>query len=382
MTPEFADVRHSVDTAERSSSTFLPLRLTPHPSGRSRREAALSRALRFAADQVRDGSSTATFADSPPATSVHDLCDAVLQWAYGNSAVEALPAGTGAIRLLGELRVAFLCELEKVSVRVGASEVILAMRAFDAIAGLLEAEAAGEAPDTSSEPHDSGIVVEVAHDMRSPLSSILFLVETLRRGQSGGVNPVQERQLGLVYGAALGLSSLASDLIEFGRGGERLLEGGPTPFSVREIFEGVRDIVLPIAEEKALELRIDPPESDRRMGHPIALQRVLLNLTTNALKFTNHGFVAVSARQLPGGRVAFAISDSGCGIPAHVLPALCEGMRTPNARGARSFSSAGLGLSICRKLVKRMGGEIRVQTSQGVGSSLEFTLDLPVAPRI
>ena len=84
-------------------------------------------------------------------------------------------------------------------------------------------------------------VVEIAHDIRSPLSSILFLVDTIRRGQSGQVSPIQERQLGLVYGAALGLSTLSSDLIDAVRG-ERLVDGRPIPFSMTEvILERLRD---------------------------------------------------------------------------------------------------------------------------------------------
>src|SRR5207237_1124659 len=84
------------------------------------------------------------------------------------------------------------------------------------------------------------LLVEVIHDLRSPLTSILFLAETLQRGQSGGVNPVQHRQLGLIYSAALGLSSIVSDTIELARGGDELADREVTPFSVAELFESIR----------------------------------------------------------------------------------------------------------------------------------------------
>jgi len=116
-------------------------------------------------------------------------------------------------------------------------------------------------------------VVEIAHDIRSPLSSILFLVDTIRRGQSGKVSPIQERQLGLVYSAALGLSTLSSDLIDAVRG-ERLVDGRPVPFSITEIILGVCAIVQPIGEEKGLPLHAIFPTVDGRVGYPSAINRV------------------------------------------------------------------------------------------------------------
>src|SRR5690606_4276998 len=91
------------------------------------------------------------------------------------------------------------------------------------------------------------LLVELAHDLRSPLTSILFLAETLRRGQSGEVNEIQRRQLGIMYSAALGLISVASDVTELARGGDRLAEAEPAPFSVAETLESVRDTVQPLA---------------------------------------------------------------------------------------------------------------------------------------
>ena len=167
------------------------------------------------------------------------------------------------------------------------------LNAFEQVAAQLESDWARHLADRLSGPDGLELVVEVAHDLRSPLTSILFLAETLQRARSGPVNPVQERQLGLIYSAAFGLSSMASDVIELARGGDRLVDLDPIPFSVADILESVRDIVQPIAEEKALEVRIAAAPGDYRVGHPVALSRVLLNLTTNALKFTSEGFVEV-----------------------------------------------------------------------------------------
>lgn len=226
------------------------------------------------------------------------------------------------------------------------------------------------------------MVVEVAHDMRSPLTSILFLVETLRSGRSGAITPVQERQLGLVYGAAFGLSSMASDVIELARGGSRLLETNPVPFSLVETIESVRDIVRPIAEEKQLQLTTACTERHARIGYQAALSRILLNLTTNALKFTNEGSVEVSAMQMSQTRVAFEVRDTGPGVPPHVHSTLFSPFRKPAYGRGSVFSSAGLGLSICRKLVAAMGSELMVESIEGKGTRFRFELELPIASKM
>jgi signal transduction histidine kinase len=185
-----------------------------------------------------------------------------------------------------------------------------------------------------------------------------------------------------VYSAAFGLSALANDVIELVRGGERLMDLHPTPFSVAETLQSVCDIVLPIAEEKGLTVRVTPPDVDWRIGHPVALNRVLLNLTTNALKFTSIGQVEVTCRSTSKTRVEFSVKDTGRGIPADVIPTLFDAFRRRVRPGQYTFSSAGLGLSICRKLVARMGGEMQVETLPGQGTRFHFELDLPTPTRL
>jgi Signal transduction histidine kinase len=219
-------------------------------------------------------------------------------------------------------------------------------------------------------------VVEIAHDIRSPLSSILFLVDTIRRGQSGRVSPIQERQLGLVYGAALGLSTLSSDLIDAVRG-ERLVDGRPIPFSMTEVILSVCAIVQPIGEEKNLPLHVTYPQVDGRIGYPSAINRVLLNLTSNALRYTDAGSVSIGCIEINESVVEFWVKDTGHGIPDGVLAMLFDGFR-PGSMGIR-FSSAGLGLAISRTLLEAMGSSLNVETSPEKGTRFSFRIDLPVA---
>jgi signal transduction histidine kinase len=225
------------------------------------------------------------------------------------------------------------------------------------------------------------LIVEVAHDMRSPLGSILFLAERLRAMQSGPLNAIQERQIGLIYSAAFGLSTLAGDVIELARGGEGLLHQEPIPFSVTNLLEAVGAIVQPIAEEKGLAVRLVPPPADARIGQPAVLNRVLLNLTTNALKFTAEGAVEVAATQRSRTRLEFSVQDTGRGIPEPVMETLFDAFRRRPKPGEYTFSSAGLGLAICQKLVASLGAELAVDTSEK-GTRFHFEVDLPIAPRL
>ena len=257
--------------------------------------------------------------------------------------------------------------------------LLACFQAFESVARQLEPNWDQRFADRLMGPDGLELVVELAHDLRSPLTSILFLGETMKRGRSGPVTRLQERQLGLIYSAAFGLSSVASDVIELARGGDRLVDLEPLPFSVADIMESVRDIVQPIAEEKGLEVRLVPPQRSSRIGHPVALSRILLNLTTNALKFTDEGFVEVTCTEVTELGVEFSVRDTGRGIPPQAMGMLFEPFRRRQKDRDYAFSGSGLGLSICRKLVEAMDGTLQVETEAGRGTRFYFTLDLPLA---
>ena len=308
------------------------------------------------------------------------LCAAIREAAIGQEPDMGLvPRSALARRLVGLIRGTLLERLQTLAPPPDAGQVLRLLGAVERIAQRLEVDWSQRFTDRLAGPDGLELVVEVAHDLRSPLTSILFLAETLQRARSGPVNPVQERQLGLIYSAAFGLSSVASDVIELARGGDRLVDLDPIPFSITDILESVRDIVLPIAEEKSLSVRLSPPTSDFRIGYPVALSRVLLNLTTNALKFTAEGFVEVAARQVSANAVEFAVRDTGRGIPPQSMATLYEPFRRRQKAGEYAFSGSGLGLSICRKLVEAMGSSLQVETAPDQGTRFYFVLDLPLA---
>jgi signal transduction histidine kinase len=160
------------------------------------------------------------------------------------------------------------------------------------------------------------------------------------------------------------------------------VEQKPVPFSVSGVLEAVHDIVRPIAEEKQLAVRLTQPAIDERLGHPVALSRVLLNLTTNALKFTSQGSVEIRAEDVGPERVEFSVMDTGKGIDTSIMPTLFDPVRRARRSGehedyvAKLFSQTGLGLTICRKLVATMGSDLEVESRVGWGTRFHFTLEL------
>lgn len=338
-------------------------------------------------DALREAAERAAAALTPKAGKTPEQIDAQLRTlvellpglaaeAAGGAPVGDHPAFNIPRRFLDAMRSELIALLVRRGELYDSRDLLLLLSAIEEATRRTQRTSTGRFVERLSEAESVDAVVEIAHDIRSPLSSILFLVDTIRRGNSGKVNTVQERQLGLIYGAALGLSTLSSDLIDAARG-ERLVDGRPVPFSITETILGVCAIVQPISEEKGLPLQVTYPEADGRIGYPSAIHRVLLNLTSNALRYTDTGSVSIGCREGGATAVEFWVHDTGRGIPDNVLAMLFDGFR-PGSVGIR-FSSAGLGLAICRTLLEAMGSALRVDTATEGGTRFSFTIDLPVA---
>jgi signal transduction histidine kinase len=231
--------------------------------------------------------------------------------------------------------------------------------------------------DTSAEeplfdPVAAAQLVQVAHDLRSPLSSVLLLVEQLRSGKSGPLTPLMERQLSIVHNATLGVASVVADLMDVGRDGMDLLDGAPVTFSLASLVGQVRDLVQPMAEQKGLLVRVHTPIADARRGHPAAVRRVLLNLVTNAVKFTARGGVDLIAEDVDMDGVRITVRDTGRGMLSRPTTAF------PSSEGgtAAAFSSSGLGLALCRRLVVEMRGTMEIDATPDHGTRVVVTLPL------
>jgi signal transduction histidine kinase len=343
------------------------------PRGRSLAHALLDRAsVQVVATWPTSGASgVATSVIEPPLARLVEVVAAVADGAP--PAVRDLSTLIATHRLVDRLEASLLALQPSPE-----PEVALALvRALAAVREALALDCAHRFADRLSGPEASELVVELAHDMRSTVGSVLFLSDLLRSGGSGPVTPLQQRQLGLVYGAAFALSALVSDVMELARGGHRLLERVPVPVDVAEVVRQVFALVQPMAEEKGLALTADVPVTGVRSGHPAAVQRVLLNLLANAIKFTDHGGVTLTVTLDGTRRLHFAVTDTGRGIPPEVQAVLTEPFRPQVRRPDGVLSTAGIGLAMCRRLLDMLGSELRVVSSADRGTQLSFILDMP-----
>ena len=214
------------------------------------------------------------------------------------------------------------------------------------------------------------LVVELAHDLRSPVAAILALTELIEGGfDANPLSAGQKRQLGLIRSAALSLTSTASDVMALARRGGGLVGPQPMKFSIDAVLREVQAMLSPIAEQRGLDLVIRTSGRTERVGHPRAVGRLVLNLATNALRYTNEGRVEVSVKAGQGDRVEFSVLDTGPGLPP-------EGSTGPMGPD-RAFSTSGLGLMICRRVLKELNSELKSESKKGVGTRFWFELDLP-----
>lgn len=306
---------------------------------------------------------------------LHDLFDCVLRARAGGSCMEdADLAGSPAATFLARAKSAFLAGARRER-DIDARDVLDLLGALESVGAELVRGGEREVETSVGSALPSAAIVEVAHDMRSPLNAIMLLVRTALDDAS--LRPDRSRQLGIVYSAVLGLNALVNDLVDSSQREGRLLAPSPVAFSVAETMQSVRAIVAPVAAEKGLALRVAAPRSEPRIGQPAALHRVLLNLVTNALKYTDTGTVTLRARPLSGTRMEFTVSDTGRGMSPGELAAVFSPLVTGDAAGhQRQFSSAGLGLAVCRTLVAAMGGRISVESVVGQGTTFRVELEL------
>jgi signal transduction histidine kinase len=317
------------------------------------------------------------------AVAADSLASAIDRAVEGDGIAQAaMSIGPAAHQLLALVRRLFVEELSEDAGAVDMAEVARILKAIERLQTELEQNGAQQFAGRLTGPDALQLLIEVVHDMRSPLNAILLLAEQLRSGRSGPLVDIQARQMDLVHSAAFGLTTLADDVIELAHGGNRLVDERPMPFSLSSVLKVVGDLVQPLATEKRIALHATGPEADVRVGHRVAVGRVLLNLTTNAVKFTEQGSVTITCEPRSRTKLEFSVTDTGRGIPADALPTLFDPFRQRANRSEYAFSSAGLGLSICQQLVQAMGGELKVETELGKGTRFSFVLDLPISPRV
>jgi signal transduction histidine kinase/CheY-like chemotaxis protein/HPt (histidine-containing phosphotransfer) domain-containing protein len=225
-------------------------------------------------------------------------------------------------------------------------------------------------------------LARIAHDLRTPITGVLGFTDLLLRGD---ITADQREQLGIIGSSADLLLALLDDILDYARIESGRLEIRRADFDPRGLLEDSVHLFRPRAREKEIVLRTEVQGElpDTVRGDGVRIRQVLLNLVSNAVKFTRRGEVRVSLTVGAGAGTGlhilrFAVQDDGPGIPEAARTRLFEPFSQINDSAVqRTERGSGLGLAICKHLTELMGGTIGVDSRVGVGSTFWFELRLP-----
>lgn len=221
-------------------------------------------------------------------------------------------------------------------------------------------------------------LASMSHELRTPLNAIIGFTGTLLMRLAGPLTPDQEKQLRTVQTSGRHLLSLINDLLDLAKIDSGKIELRREIVNCRDLLDDVASYLRPMTEGKDVVLSIEAPvdeilvETDRR-----AVYQILLNLATNAVKFTRIGTVRLNVREkqlADGEEVEFAIVDTGIGIRPEDQPKLFQPFIQLNTAGDRSYPGTGLGLHLSQKLAELLAGQITFQSEFGKGSTFLLTL--------
>jgi len=228
--------------------------------------------------------------------------------------------------------------------------------------------------------YKSEFLANMSHELRTPLNSTLILAKLLSDNKPANLTPEQVKYAQTIHAAGTDLLELINDILDLAK-----IEAGQATITIAplHVVTAMRDLIeplLPLAQQKGLELswRIDPGVPASLQTDALRLGQILKNLLSNAIKFTHDGIVELQVSCAARDQVAFAVRDTGIGIPDHQQQRIFQAFYQADGGTHRKYAGTGLGLGIARDLAELLGGTLAVSSTAGQGSV--FTLTLPVAP--
>jgi signal transduction histidine kinase/CheY-like chemotaxis protein/HAMP domain-containing protein len=235
-----------------------------------------------------------------------------------------------------------------------------------------------------SSKYKSEFLANMSHELRTPLNSLLILSRMLAENPAGNLEDQQVEFAQTIHAAGNDLLALINDILDLSKVEAGKMDLHLGQLALGDLCDDMDRAFRPLAEEKGLRFTID-----RDPSLPLAivtdeqrLEQILRNLLSNAVKFTDEGSVTlrITASEAGGTDIlAFSVTDTGIGIPDEKLALIFEAFQQADGTTSRKYGGTGLGLNISREIARLLGGEIRVSSAPGEGST--FTLLLPVSPR-
>ena len=220
-------------------------------------------------------------------------------------------------------------------------------------------------------------LASMSHELRTPLNAIIGFTGTLMMRLPGALNTEQEKQLGTIQTSARHLLSLINDLLDLAKIESGKVELKAEPVLCQEVLTEVSNALKPLGDSKGLDFATGAPDGDVLINTDRrALTQILLNLTTNAIKFTDHGSVRLRlepTREADAG-TRFTVEDTGVGIRAEDQERLFHAFEQLNSAGSRRHDGTGLGLHLSQKLARLLGGRIEFESHEGKGSRFSLVL--------
>jgi len=218
----------------------------------------------------------------------------------------------------------------------------------------------------------------MSHELRTPLNAMLGMAELLG---NTALDARQRRYVQQVRAAGRSLAGLIGDVLDLSSIEVGQVQIIRAPFALRDVVDESVALFAEDARQRGvrLSLAVDEALPDQVLGDALRTRQILVNLLSNAMKFTERGSVALSVTPA-GAAVRFSVADTGLGIAPDLLPHIYEAFRQGDGSSTRRFGGAGLGLTIARQLCEALGGRIDVSSRPGKGSTFWFELPLPAAP--
>ena len=219
-------------------------------------------------------------------------------------------------------------------------------------------------------------LANMSHEIRTPMNAILGMAHLAFKTE---LTPRQRDYLSKIQSSAHNLLRIINDILDFSKIEAGKLDIEPVDFHLEDVLTRLSDVVTLKAHEKRLEIlfKADPAIPRTLVGDPLRLDQILINLTNNAIKFTESGEILISIDQVEEGQshvvLQFAVRDTGIGLTREQMGRLFQSFSQADGSTTRKYGGTGLGLAISKRLVEMMDGEIRVESEPGAGSAFIFT---------